>query len=96
MGSIPNQFPISLRAWPSSQANGSNLGNMIRRINLERGGFREISEESLRQEITEAEAEVATPAGQDEPSDEDDAEEDKPHRMKELMTARDELLGQIE
>lgn len=89
MGSIPPEFPVSLRSWPAPETDSkSDLPELIRRINRERGGFREISEESLRQEIAEEEAN----AGGDS-SDED--EEEKLDRAKELTTAREEMFEQI-
>jgi mediator of RNA polymerase II transcription subunit 17, fungi type len=95
MSSIPNNFPISLRSWPSSNSNNPNsLPSLIQRINFERGGFRDISEESLRQEIAAAEAE-SSPGEEDGSSEEEDGEEE-PDRMKELMTAREEMLVQLE
>jgi hypothetical protein len=91
MGSLPSDFAISLKARPSSKTN-ANLPSLIERINIERGGFQTITEESLRQEIAEAELE-------NEDGDEDgtsDEEEEEPDRMKELVTSREEILGQIE
>src|SRR4051812_18835956 len=88
---IPNEFPISLQSWPTKEKDPNTaLPELIRRINIERGGFRDLSEDGLRQEITEAEA----GAGEDDSSDEE--EEEKPDRLKELVTARDEMLQQLE
>lgn len=95
MASIPNEFPISLKSWPSSNNNDStSLPGLIQRVNFERGGFRDISEESLRQEIAEAEAESSN--GEEDGSSEEGEREEEPDRMKELMTARDEMLVQLE
>jgi len=91
MGSLPDDFAVSLKARPSSKTN-PNLPSLIERINIERGGFQNITEESLRQEIAEAELD-------NEDGDENgtsDEEEEEPDRMKELMTSREEILGQIE
>lgn len=96
MGSIPNDFRISLQSWPSKHNDpNSSLPGLIQRINFERGSFREISEESLQQEIAEEEARKN---GDDDngTSEEEDEEEEKPDRLKELMKARDELIVQIE
>ena len=91
MGSLPSDFAISLKARPSSKTN-TNLPGLIERINIERGGFQNITEDSLRQEI--AEAELGNEDG-DENSTSDE-EEEEPDRMKELMTSREAMLGQIE
>jgi mediator of RNA polymerase II transcription subunit 17, fungi type len=93
MGSLPNDFAVSLKAQPSSKSNG-NLPSLIERINLERGGFQSITEESLRQEI--AETESGDENGDENGSSDDEEEEEEPDRMKELIKSRDEILGQIE
>ncbi|CAG8978181.1 hypothetical protein HYALB_00013172 [Hymenoscyphus albidus] len=93
MGSIPNNFPISLRSWPSSTkpAEGPDLKTLFGRINSERGGFRNLTEESLRQEIAEEEANKPE---EDEEEGSDKQDEDvEPDRMKELMAAREELIA---
>ena len=90
MGSLPSDFAISLRARPTPTANG-NISSLLPRINSERGGFQNITEESLREEIAEAELE-------NEDGDEgtsDDAKEE-PDRVKELQKAREEILAQVE
>jgi mediator of RNA polymerase II transcription subunit 17 len=91
MGSIPDQFPISLRAWPSKGEKTSQLSTLISRINAERGSFRAVSEETLQQEIDKGDACAVDSSS----SDEDDSE-DEPDKAKELMTAREEMLGQLE
>ncbi|TVY54779.1 Mediator of RNA polymerase II transcription subunit, partial [Lachnellula suecica] len=97
MSSIPPDFPISLKSWPSSSSSDpSSLATLIQRINIERGGFRDISEESLRQEIAEEEAAAATSAEEEDDSSEEEDGEDEPDRMKELMTARQEMMVQLE
>lgn len=93
MGSLPSDFSISLKARPSSKAS-ANLPTLIERINIERGGFQSITEESLRQEI--AQAEVDNEDGDENGSSDEEEEEEEPDRMKELMTSREDILGQIE
>jgi mediator of RNA polymerase II transcription subunit 17, fungi type len=94
MGSIPGQFPISLRAWPSKDEKAVPLSSLISRINNERGSFREITEEDLTEELKKDEA------GLDSSKDDDESEvedvEEEPDRSKELMKARGEILGQLE
>jgi mediator of RNA polymerase II transcription subunit 17 len=91
MDSIPAEFPISLQSWPSKNKDSTSaLPALISRINLERGGFRNITEDGLRKEIAEAEA----GEGQDSSSDEE--EEEKPDRMKELLSSRDEMMQTLE
>lgn len=94
MGSIPGQFPISLRAWPSRDDKAVPLASLISRINNERSSFREVTEEGLTEELKKDEA------GPDSSKDDDDSEvedvEEEPDRSKELMKARGEILGQLE
>jgi mediator of RNA polymerase II transcription subunit 17 len=94
MSSVPGNLPISLRSWTSNSKDNDprHLPTIIQRINFERGGFHNITEESLRQEI--AEAELNNEGDDDGSSEEEDEEE--PDRAKELLAARDEILRQIE
>lgn len=95
MPNIPDQFPISLRAWPPQNNNATALSTLISRINAERGSFRSISEDSLREEIRKNEAGLDATNAED-GSEDDEAEEEEPDRMKELMKAREQMLGQLE
>ncbi|CAD6443785.1 d316de0b-e674-447d-8bce-7a5d8d82e475 [Sclerotinia trifoliorum] len=94
MTSLPHGIPISLRPAPTPANSSIPLPLLIARINAERGGFRNLSEDSLRQEI--AEAELGEDDEENESSSEDGEAEEEPDRMKELLTARDEILGQLE
>ncbi|PVH86231.1 hypothetical protein DL98DRAFT_650283 [Cadophora sp. DSE1049] len=89
MDTIPNEFPISLRSWPSSNSTDA-LPSIIQRINLERGGFQNITEESLREEIAREEL---NNGDNGESSSED---EEEPDRAKELNAAREEFIREIE
>ena len=95
MGSIPPNFPISLQSWPSQESSSSSsaaLPTLLQRINFERfdkGGFRDLTEESLRQEIATAEAE------QEDGSSDDEGEEEASDQLKELYATREELLNYL-
>jgi hypothetical protein len=93
MGSIPGQFPISLRAWPSKDDKAVPLSSLIERINNERGSFRDVTEEGLAEELKKDESGPDNSKDDDESEDEDVNEE--PDRSKELMKARGEILGQL-
>jgi mediator of RNA polymerase II transcription subunit 17 len=94
MGSMPEDFPISLQSWPSKNNDPATaLPTFFQRIYVERGGLRNITEQSLRQEIAHEEAAAA--AGGNGAVEEEQAEE-KPDRMKELMTARADMLDHIQ
>ncbi|KAH7390223.1 subunit 17 of mediator complex-domain-containing protein [Cadophora sp. MPI-SDFR-AT-0126] len=89
MDALPNEFPISLRPWPSANSNDA-LPSIIQRINFERGGFQNITEESLREEIAREEL---NNGDNDESSSED---EEEPDKAKELNSAREDFLKEIE
>ena len=89
---MPADFPISLQSWPSKQNDpASALPTFFQRIYVERGGLRNVTEESLRQEIAEEEAAAEA---KDNGATEEEVEEE-PDRMKELMTARADMLDHI-
>jgi mediator of RNA polymerase II transcription subunit 17 len=94
MSSIPGQFPISLRAWPSKDDKAVPLSSLISRINSERGSFREVTEEGLAEELRKDEEgiDISKDDGESEVEDVDE----EPDRTKELMKARGEILGQLE
>ena len=70
----------------------SALPTLIERIDQNRGGFRNITEESLQREIAEEEAAAA--AGENHAAS--DGEEEEPDRLKALMEARAEMLHNIQ
>jgi len=89
MASIPNGFPISLRSWPTKLTDATDLPTLFQRIQTERGGFLNISEDSLRAEIVKEESNKKI-------EDESDNEEDKDAEdVKARVAARQELLQQI-
>ena len=95
MDSMPSDFPISLQSWPSKNNDPATaLPTFFSRIYAERGGLRNITEESLRQEVAEEEAAAA--AGKDNGGSQDEEAEEEPDRLKELMTARAEMLDHIQ
>jgi len=90
MGSIPPDFPVSLKSWPPANSSTA-LPTIVGRINherMEQGGFRALTEEGLRQEIAEEELE------QDDESDEEQ-EPDPADRIRELHVAKGEMLQHI-
>lgn len=93
MGSISNDFSISLKPWPSKENDIANdLSTLIQRINNERGGFRDLTEESLLQEIAENEA-----AKEHGSSDEGEEEEEEtgPVGVKDHLSAKFEMVAQL-
>jgi hypothetical protein len=94
MGSIPGQFPISLRAWPSKDDKAVPLSSLISRISNERGSFREVTEEGLAEELKKDEAGIDS--SKDYGGSEVEDIEEEPDRLNELMIAQGEILGQLE
>lgn len=93
MSSIPDHFPISLRAWPQKDEKAGALASLISRINIERGGFRNFTEDSLAEEISKEEDEKEEPS---QPASDSEDEVDEPDRFKELVMKREQMLGQLE
>jgi mediator of RNA polymerase II transcription subunit 17 len=82
-------FPISLRPWAKEDSHPEALGDLIYRINLERKGFRHVSEEQLQQEIEHAENEMVQ--DDDAESEEDVKEEKEKGTAKYIAKKRAEL-----
>lgn len=93
--SIPNGVALSLRPAPATKA-PNNLGFLLSRIAAERGGFHNVTEESLRAEIAEEEAKAAAidDRAQHESSSDDDEEEEKLDPEREGHIKREEILMQ--
>ncbi|KAI5867456.1 subunit 17 of mediator complex-domain-containing protein [Durotheca rogersii] len=95
--------PFSLRPWPIGDKKPKNLGEFIARINTERGGFRNVTEAKLRDEIAaqengHAEARSAEDSADDDDGDddEDDDEDSGADKSTNAVAARDEFLRHIE
>lgn len=85
---------FSLRPWPVGDKKPKTLAEFIARVNARPGGFRNLSEAKLREQIAAQEngrMEVDEPSDSD-PEDEE-ATVDKP---KDAMVAREEFLRNIE
>lgn len=87
--------PFSLRPWPIGDKKPKTLADFITRVNTQLGGFRNITEAKLREEIAAEEngrVEVEGSSEEDEEEDED-AGADKPKTVADL---REEFLKNIE
>jgi hypothetical protein len=82
-------FPISLRPWAKEDSNAESLSDLIYRINIERKGFRHVSEDDLRREIEHAENEMVHEP--DEESDEGTKEDEEKGTAKYIAKKRAEL-----
>src|SRR2546423_1350748 len=83
---------ISLRAWPSDDPNANSLESLIKRINKQRGDFRNITEKGLEQEIRDLESGEADQAEENEIDTKNGENVD---RRKEIEEARQVILSQV-
>ncbi|KAH6648771.1 subunit 17 of mediator complex-domain-containing protein [Truncatella angustata] len=89
--------PFSLRPWPTGDKKPKSLGEFITRVNAERGGFRNVTEAELREEVQakdegRMDGSNSSPDGEAD-SDDDAADGEKP---KTIIEAREEFLRNIE
>jgi hypothetical protein len=82
-------FPVSLRPWAKQDSNAESLGDLIYRINIERKGFRHVSEDQLREEIEHAQSEMVQE--EDDDSDEETKEDEEKGTAKYIAKKRAEL-----
>lgn len=90
---------LSLRPFPISDTKPKSLGDFIARVNAQPGGFRDVTEEKLRQE--QLALRNAALEGQDvdmSDGDEEDEEGDSPggSAPQDLMQSRMDVLQNIE
>lgn len=88
--------PFSLRPWPTGDKKPKNLAEFIGRVNAERGGFRNVTETELREEIRAKDeghvnSSTSTPEGESDSDDESDGD-----KSKTIIEAREEFLKNIE
>lgn len=91
----PNPSPFSLRPWPIGDKKPKTLGEFIARVNAEKGGFRNVTEEKLREQIAaeeEGRAEIERPSSSSS-SEEEETDADK---TKNILEAREEVLRNLE
>ncbi|MCJ1392105.1 RNA polymerase II mediator complex subunit [Xylographa bjoerkii] len=90
---MAGDMTVSLRAWPTAKIEDQSLSFLIARINGQKGSFRNVTEQSLEEDIRAAEA------GEVQDSDDEPSLEEKPEvtksRKDEVMVGRDEILKQI-
>lgn len=90
---MPDQLSLSLQAFPTVDKDKESLKYLISRINQQKGSFRNVTEQSLEEEI------LAQDAGK--PDDDqgvvETAEEveDVKTKQEEVTKARDDIIKQI-
>lgn len=83
---------LSLRASPKLDPDKSSLPFLISRINEQRVSFRNVTEDSLQEEIRGLEAGQAEAV--EDSGDDEEAHDDRPRR-EQLALARGEMLRQV-
>ena len=90
---MAGNISLSMRAWPTVQTEDQSLSFLIARINGQKGSFRNVTEQSLEQEVR------ALEAGEVPDSDDEQYLDEKPEitksRKDEVLVGRDEILKQI-
>jgi len=82
-------FSVALQPLIKSQAETASLQDLVRRINEERGAFRNVTEDQLKEEIAR---DQLTANDDTVDVEEEDAPQDFEKRRKEVFTARNEML----
>ena len=93
MASAPS---FSLRQWPTGDKKPKTLGEFITRMHVERGGFRNITEQSLAKEIEEQQNGVTEDPDTAMASGSEDEDATQPATLEDILKARDEVLRSIE
>lgn len=93
---MPDQLSISLQAFPTVDKEKDSLKYLISRINQQKGSFRNVSEQSLEEEI---DAQKNGKTNTDD-LDEQDADivqeaEDAKTKQEEVAQAREDMIKQI-
>ncbi|KAI3321434.1 subunit 17 of mediator complex-domain-containing protein [Xylariaceae sp. AK1471] len=87
--------PFSLRPWPTGDKKPKNLAEFISRVNAQPGGFRNLNEAQLRQEIQAKEQGQVEDDGIEGSSEEEDDEVEEV-KGKNAIAAREEFLKNID
>lgn len=82
-------FPIALQPLVNSHVEQASLQDLVRRINEERGAFRNVTEDKLKDEIAK---DALNPVDDTIDVEEEDAPQNLEKRRKEVFAARNEML----
>lgn len=91
---MPDQLSLSLQAFPTVDKDKESLKYLISCINQQKGSFRNVTEQSLEEEID------AQNAGKFDANDQDvvdtvEAVEDAKTKQEEITKAREDIIKQI-
>ena len=91
---MDDRLSLPLQAWPAKDPNESSLPYLISRINAQRGSFRNITEESLEEEIEAIETGQVQPGLENtalSESEDNDVPDTTP-RIEDVQHTRGEIL----
>ena len=91
---MTDQLSLSLRPWSTPNTHQENLPFLISRIKQQRGSFRQVTEQSLQEEVEVKEPEDAEDVKSDDSVPKDGIDDGKSRKEK-LLAARDETFKQI-
>ena len=91
---MADPLPLSLQPFPRTNGEKQSLQYLISRINDQRGSFRNVTEQSLEEEIRGLEKNEVLESQDDVTESVEDVESAKTHK-EELSSKRDEILSQI-
>lgn len=92
---MPDQLSISLQAFPTVDKDKESLKYLIARINQQKGSFRNVTEQSLEEEIQAEEAGKAETDDDQDVLDTVEEVEDVKTRQEEVTKAREDIIKQI-
>lgn len=91
---MPDQLLLSLQAFPTVDKEKESLKYLISRINQQKGSFRNVTEQSLEEEIRAQEAGKSDTDNQDVIETVEEVEDVKTTREK-VSKAREDIIKQI-
>lgn len=94
--SSSSQSPFSLRPWPTGDKKAKTLAEFIARVNSTPNGFRNLTEESVRQEMAAGEDGRGAEATDDMSVDSEGNEGSATATIEDIRAARDELIRNSE
>ena len=90
---MPDQLSLSLQAFPTVDKDKESLKYLISRINQQKGSFRNVTEQSLEEEIQAQDA--GKPDNDQDVVEKVEEVEDVKTKQEDVTKARDDIIKQI-
>lgn len=88
---------ISVHAWPKPEKEKDSIGYLIQRINAQKGSFRNVTEQSLEEDLrNEGQEKVVLHSDDEDPEETDEDVEDLKSKRENLYKAKGEILQHVE